>query len=443
MSIPLISIVVTVFNIEAYLPQCLDSLVTQNFDHYEVIVVDNGSTDRSLAICRKYAELHPHRIRLIEHSLPSIMHRGHKNGIQAARGKYVHIVDGDDYLRPGYLKEAASIIEQENPDVIIGRFTAEVENGAIPIRDVPLNKQKINGEPPDSVISYLRETPAYHLAFWRYIFKLSLLDKDALFNSRFVENSEFPLLDALVTYKILYSARSYSVIEEPFYIYRVRTDSMSAPTDKQKLWHVQSFSEFMMFLCENNFQGEHGAFVRDKMEQEFRLLLSQSDLWGEEQYDLIVFLLNSLKEVAMSCKHIGHFSNALERFLYFLSTAELNHTSISCYFEQERNRLLAYINRNNPDSIFLFPSGKMARNIHRWISAFKKDGIGFLDNNPELHGLTIQGSQCALPNLCIDHLKRQGSVVVIATIYEELDQRLKIQLETLGVKAEQICFCLT
>src|SRR5690606_6517251 len=75
---PLISIIVTVYNLENYIGECLESLVQQDFSSYEIVVVDNGSLDNSPEICRAYAERYPNRVRFVPLEQPSQLYRAHK-----------------------------------------------------------------------------------------------------------------------------------------------------------------------------------------------------------------------------------------------------------------------------------------------------------------------------------------------------------------------------
>ena len=97
----MISIIVPVYNAANYLPRCLDSIFGQDYPDYEVIVVDDGSTDDSPAICRRYAEQHP-SMQLIVRSNggPSA---ARNTGLQAAQGDWIAFIDSDDEVHPHYL----------------------------------------------------------------------------------------------------------------------------------------------------------------------------------------------------------------------------------------------------------------------------------------------------------------------------------------------------
>lgn len=101
---PSISIIVPVYNVEKYLADCLDSILEQTFDNYELILVDDGSTDNSPSIAKKYAEKYPEKIflHIKENEGPGL---ARNFGIEKARGEYVLFIDSDDIVDPTMLEE--------------------------------------------------------------------------------------------------------------------------------------------------------------------------------------------------------------------------------------------------------------------------------------------------------------------------------------------------
>lgn len=101
-NVPLISIIVPIFNVEKYLQRCIESLRAQTFVNIDIILVDDGSSDRSLAICRESAN-EDERIRVF--SKPNGGVADARNfGISMANGELVSFVDPDDYVDPDYIE---------------------------------------------------------------------------------------------------------------------------------------------------------------------------------------------------------------------------------------------------------------------------------------------------------------------------------------------------
>lgn len=111
-----ISIIVPVYNIRNYVSYCIESLVYQNYEDLEIILVDDGSTDESSLICDKFA---------IKYNFIKVIHKqngglssARNAGLDIANGDYVLFIDGDDYLQNGAIMELVEIVEKTSVDVV-------------------------------------------------------------------------------------------------------------------------------------------------------------------------------------------------------------------------------------------------------------------------------------------------------------------------------------
>lgn len=114
---PKLSIVVPVYNTEKYLNQCIDSILGQSFTDFEVIIVDDGSTDRSGVICDEYAEI-DHRVVVIHTENRGVV-SARRTGVNCAQGKYTTFVDSDDWLDLDYYRCIFEKANQTTADIII------------------------------------------------------------------------------------------------------------------------------------------------------------------------------------------------------------------------------------------------------------------------------------------------------------------------------------
>ena len=128
----LLSIVVPVYKVERYLEQCVDSIIAQNCRELEVILVDDGSPDRSPVICDAYAEKHANINVIHKENGGSVSAR--KAGAHAAKGKYITFIDSDDWVEEGYCARIIEIIEQYGPTVIAFTQHEKVESDGRKIR---------------------------------------------------------------------------------------------------------------------------------------------------------------------------------------------------------------------------------------------------------------------------------------------------------------------
>lgn len=112
----MISVVIPVYNVEKYLAECVDSVLGQTYQDYEIILVDDGATDSSGAMCDEYAQKDA-RIRVI-HQPNGGLSAARNSGLKAAQGEYIYFLDSDDYIEPTALADLVATAQQEQADVV-------------------------------------------------------------------------------------------------------------------------------------------------------------------------------------------------------------------------------------------------------------------------------------------------------------------------------------
>ena len=126
-NMPIISVIVSIYNAELWIKRCLDSIVSSSLKDIEIILVDDGSTDHSLEIIQRYAKS-DNRILVIHTPNGGIGH-ARNIGIDKSTGKYVMFVDSDDFITSGILKKCNKIIEMYSPDLIDFNFNYIQDDG--------------------------------------------------------------------------------------------------------------------------------------------------------------------------------------------------------------------------------------------------------------------------------------------------------------------------
>lgn len=125
----LISVIVAVYNIEEYLPRCVDSILAQTYANLEIILVDDGSTDRSGIICDGYGE-RDGRVRTL-HKKNGGLSDARNAGLEAAQGAYIGFVDGDDWIEPDMYRAMYEACEREGAQVAACRYKQITKSGVI------------------------------------------------------------------------------------------------------------------------------------------------------------------------------------------------------------------------------------------------------------------------------------------------------------------------
>ena len=114
---PDVSIIVPIYNTEKYLKRCINSILSQSFKDFELLLIDDGSTDGSLQIMKEYEE-YDKRVRIFSNK-----NQGPRNfGIDMAKSDYLMFIDSDDYIDQGYLADYYNAVSQSNVDIAIGGY---------------------------------------------------------------------------------------------------------------------------------------------------------------------------------------------------------------------------------------------------------------------------------------------------------------------------------
>ena len=114
---PKVTVIIPVYNVAAYLPQCLDSVIAQTLDDIEIICVNDGSKDESLAVLNEYAA-QDSRIKIIDKANAGVS-AARNDGIAAAQGEYIAFLDGDDFLEPDCLEKVYATAVSGNFDTVV------------------------------------------------------------------------------------------------------------------------------------------------------------------------------------------------------------------------------------------------------------------------------------------------------------------------------------
>ena len=188
-----VSVIMAVFNAEKYLSQAIDSLISQSLSDIEIILVDDGSTDGSLSVLRKY-EAADSRVRVLQNTVKSDGAASARNlGVSVARGKYISVVDSDDFFEPDMLKEVYECAEKYGAQVtIFDGYRYDDQNGIDLERDTILcssflpDKAQEASDPVDKSFCFSPEENSNDLfrmtlgAAWNCLFSMDLIRRNEL-----------------------------------------------------------------------------------------------------------------------------------------------------------------------------------------------------------------------------------------------------------------------
>lgn len=228
-----LSIIIPVYNAEDYLSRCLDSILNQDMSSYEVILVDDGSTDSSALICDRYSATDP-RFRTI-HKPNGGVSSARNAGLNLAKGEYVMFVDSDDALAPGALDTMTSGLNGE--DFVLGGFIEYI--GQIPHRNVtPAETTTYSG---DSLAAFfdanIRRNCEMLDAPWAKLFKRKSLD-----SHRFNEKLYYAE-DKIFVFEFLFRCNTIRTCASVVYHYHLRPDSLGSDMTSDR--HINQLHVFL------------------------------------------------------------------------------------------------------------------------------------------------------------------------------------------------------
>lgn len=216
----LVSVIIPVYNVENYLQECVDSVLTQTYEHFEIILVDDGSTDTSGQLCDTYSEADS-RVNVL-HQENRGLSEARNAGLSMAKGTYAYFLDSDDWILPNTLEVLINKAEIETSDVVF--FDARSFEDGQPEKQIQQNYIRTGSyktESGQAVLKQLQENKEYHSAVPLLFIKKSLLDDIGL---RFEPGILYE--DMIFTYALLCQAKRVAYINQPFYQRRYRSNSI-------------------------------------------------------------------------------------------------------------------------------------------------------------------------------------------------------------------------
>lgn len=145
----LFSITIAAYNAEKYLDQCINDIFRQTFDDYEIVIVNDCSTDRTGEKCEELAAKYPDKIRVFHHSVNKGLLLARRTTFQHAKGQWIICVDADDVLLPNALEELNNVINKHDCDMVLYNLECRYENGKTDIFDAPLKEDYVYSDKKD------------------------------------------------------------------------------------------------------------------------------------------------------------------------------------------------------------------------------------------------------------------------------------------------------
>lgn len=380
-----ITVIVPLYNQEKFIGQCLESILKQNLPNISVIVVNDGSTDRSLEICRGISK-NDLRLTIITQENQGLAGARY-TGIKAAKSEYITFVDADDFILPNAFNKAVKYMENGYDMIFfeISRFFNEnkIKMEHHVLAEGTYDKIQIEREVyPKLVWNFERKTPGIECSQCVKIVKKSLLTKayEALENNRFYYGEDIAISYPMFTY-----INSLAVVCESYYMHRQRINN------------------------------EIPSYIR-------------SDKYFKEVYFLCDFLRKKMSE----CEY--DFNTQID-YLYMYSV-ELKKMCYGEYF-YKRDFVFPFDKVDFNKQIVLYGAGDMGRTYYEQLSKIKYcKQIIWVDENAEY----IENLPVKTLDVLNEKMTKEFEFVVIAIDNKEIVEGVKKFLVQIGYDEDKIVY---
>ena len=246
------SVIVPVYNVENYLKKCLDSILNQTFKEFELIVVNDGSTDKSLGILKNYEARYDNIIIINKQNEGQGVARN--KALEICKGEYIAFVDSDDYIEPNMLQSMYNKSLEKNLDIVVCNYKFVNANGDR-IRDdkIVLNEDEIINN--IECIKRFLVTNTIEGFSWNKLFKKRLFEINNIIYPEGMKYEDIPTVLSL-----LINAKRIGFINNELYNYLLREDST---TGTQTFGNVQDYIKSTCMIGDrlkssgNNFENEY------------------------------------------------------------------------------------------------------------------------------------------------------------------------------------------
>ena len=239
---PFVSIIVPVYNAENYINRCVDSILNQEYEHFELLLIDDGSTDSSPAILDHYAALDS-RVRVI-HQENAGVSAARNCALDLAKGDYLQFLDSDDWITPDATKLLVRTATEHNCDLVIADFYRVTKQRLAQKGDIETDEVMDRQE----YASHMIENPAdfYYGVLWNKLYRRSIIEEHHLRMDPSISWCE----DFIFNLEYIGYAERFCALQAPIYYYVKRKGSLAnqgmsiAASMKMKVNVFEYYNEF-------------------------------------------------------------------------------------------------------------------------------------------------------------------------------------------------------
>lgn len=263
----MVSIIVPVYNAEEYLSQCIDSLLAQTYTNLQIVLVNDGSRDRSGELCLRYSQADS-RIAFLQQENMGVS-AARNAGLRAAEGEFIAFVDADDWIDSSYIQTLVLAMTNTLCDCCICGYQMEFSDG----RTVPRTLKKRCFESGDAAIAEMLSTFGFQGFLWNKLFRRELITAAALqLNERI-----FYYEDMLFAAEYFMRSKKIVCIDTTGYHYRQHSASAIQKTLQTDTQIMQRFTSLHALACirQHNASSRVRRLCHARINMEYMIILRQ------------------------------------------------------------------------------------------------------------------------------------------------------------------------
>ena len=323
-----LSFILPVYNVEAYLPHCINSILSQLTDACEIILVDDGTKDHSGQICDDYAA-RDGRISVI-HKENGGLSSARNAGMDIAKGEYLCFVDSDDYIEEGTVRKLLSWIREKNADVCFLKTTKIYPDGAEEVLSEELEGEALRSG-REQALKHLTTRPVYPGSAWAKLWRREfLLENDFRFpkDRRLSE-------DLIFCPNAYISAETMDYLDFPFYCYRqARPGSITSDISPKYFFDSFLFTEEVCRRFAGDRKSPEGMLALSAGAYEYMIRLWEAGRLQDQRQEAWKLLKEYRWVLDCGCTGKTRLTRLASRFLGLKNTSKL----LNCYQNSRNER---------------------------------------------------------------------------------------------------------
>lgn len=238
-----VSVIVPIYNVERYLKKCVDSILFQDYENIEIILIDDCSIDSSPKIAQQYQKKYPDKVKFIQRKENGRQSVARNMAVKEANGTYLSFIDADDWIRKDFYSKMMKEAKSMDADITVCDYYMTYDDGKEEIAD------SLSGISNSSLMEEKIAIIRNHTV--TKIFKKDFFDKN---NLTFPENIKRGL-DIGIVIPALTKANNIAIVNEPLYYYYQRADSNSNPVSKNEKIDLSFFEQGIELIIKDSAPG--------------------------------------------------------------------------------------------------------------------------------------------------------------------------------------------